>query len=127
MDKIKTHQSFLDHIYTELKDHVTLREKRAEEAHRRAIDTYRSEVDQMLADIARRVGERLSFGELATCRQLEVRLESLQKATSAGMDQFAIRMTQMEQKQKDMSWMTDAAQTVRENDTLEMSKVLLLL
>ena len=37
IEKLRTHQSFLDHIYTELKDYVSIREKKAEEAYRRSV------------------------------------------------------------------------------------------
>ena len=37
IEKLRTHQSFLDHIYTELKDYVSIREKKAEEAYRKSL------------------------------------------------------------------------------------------
>ena len=44
IEKLRTHQSFLDHIYTELKDYVSIREKKAEEAYRRSVGKYSNKV-----------------------------------------------------------------------------------
>ena len=76
IDKLKTHQSFLDHIYTQLKDQVSGREKKAEESLKNSLQTYRTEMDKLLHDLNGRISS-FDGGQsfLAACRDLHGRVE----------------------------------------------------
>lgn len=103
MDKLKTHQSFLDHIYTELKDHVYLREKKAEDAHRRAIHQCRTEMDTTLNDLTRRAAEVLPLGGLRELQDAQSRQEEQQKRSWS-------RLCALEERERERERHREAAQ-----------------
>jgi chromosome segregation ATPase len=59
-ERMKTKQSTLETAYAELKGTTTARELKAEEAHKRAINAHRVEVETFLGSAARRTAESLT-------------------------------------------------------------------
>jgi hypothetical protein len=59
-ERLKTRQTTLESAYGELRNTATIREMKAEDAHKRAINAHRVEVESFLASAARRTADSLA-------------------------------------------------------------------
>lgn len=76
-DRMKSRQSSLDNIYNELRDGIAVREKRAEEQHKKAINSYKTEMETLVNTIGKRVNDALSGIDLHNNRDTALLNEQL--------------------------------------------------
>lgn len=73
--KLKSRQEMLEDKYRDLHSGVALREKRAEEAHRRAISSYKKEMHSVVDAVGRRINDYLSDNSRSSKTVLELSIE----------------------------------------------------
>lgn len=98
-DRLKTKHNYLDRVYSDLKDSVSIKELKMEEHHRKAIHSYRHEFDQLMQSTTRQLNELQTTKEEKT-----VQVEDVQKAmethienTGAVLAEFDMRFLRLEE------------------------------
>jgi hypothetical protein len=77
IERLKSRQTFVDNIYSELRASVYAREAKAEEEHKRAIASYRNEMDELMQSVTRHLHKAVSSSSAnnVDAAQLRVDLE----------------------------------------------------
>jgi chromosome segregation ATPase len=97
-DRMKSKQSYLDKVYTELKESVSIRELKNEETHKKCIQTYKNEYETLQHTTMRQIHEVMS--RLNHCNvdysDLKESLETHIQNTGSIMASFDMKLTSYE-------------------------------
>jgi hypothetical protein len=118
IDRIKTKQTYLDRVYTEIKDASTVREGKRDESHRKQLYQFRIEIDQIIENSTQKVNN------LTTLRETqEEELKNLQQAIDQHIDNMGSVLAEIDVRILDSENHVQNvanAQTVMQTKTLKL-------
>ena len=93
VDRLKTRQSHLDGVYSELKEFVSNREKRADDLHRKTIASFKSDMDVLLETSKTILSEHTSHNNSldSIIQQLQMKFEQHQTHCKDLINDLAIQ------------------------------------